>query len=256
MVRYKLIDTHAHMTDPAFDPDRRTVIDRAERSGVAAIISVCEDMEHAPKNLALADRYDLLKPAFGLHPANLDIQQAESTVSFIRNNKEKLAAIGEVGLDYWLIKEEARREIQREILKKFVLLAKELDLPLNIHSRSAGRHTIKLLIENNAPKIQLHAFDGKASYALAAAEAGYYFSIPPSIIRSRQKQKLAAKLPLTSLLLESDSPALGPDPKKRNVPANIVLALNAVSEIKNVVPAAAAETILENTRRLYSHLGI
>ena len=98
----------------------------------------------------------------------------------------------------------------RGIFSGFIDLALELDLPLNVHSRSAGRHTVRLLLERGARKVLLHAFDGKASSALAAVEAGYFFSIPPSVVRSRQKQKLLKQLPVSCLLVETDSPVLGP----------------------------------------------
>ena len=82
--------------------------------------------------------------------------------------------------------------------------------------------------------MQLHAFDGKASAALPAVEAGYFFSIPPSVVRSRQKQKLVKQLPLTCLLVETDSPVLGPEPGVRNEPANLPLAIRAIAEIKSL----------------------
>ena len=107
----------------------------------------------------------------------------------------------------------------------------EIDLPLNVHSRSAGRHAVALLLELNAHKVQLHAFDGKASAAMPAVESGYFFSIPPSIVRSRQKQKLAKQLPLSCLLIETDSPVLGPSPDNRNEPVNAVVVVKAISEM-------------------------
>jgi len=141
--------------------------------------------------------------------------------------------------------------VQREIFTRFIELGKALDLPLNVHSRSAGRHAIQLLLERNAAKVQLHAFDGKASTALPAVEAGYFFSIPPSIARSRQKQKLVKNLPLSCLLLETDSPVLGPIPGERNEPANALVSLRAVSEIKELPQEAVMEAVIENTHRLY-----
>jgi TatD DNase family protein len=132
-----------------------------------------------------------------------------------------------------------------------VALSLELDLPLNIHSRSAGRATIDLLIERGAKRALLHAFDGKASTALPGVEAGYFFSVPPSIVRSRQKQKLVKRLPLESILLETDSPVLGPEPGERNEPRNVAVSLRAIAEIKEIPERAVAEAVRENARRLF-----
>jgi len=163
-------------------------------------------------------------------------------------------AIGEVGLDYWVVKEEEGREIQREIFRTFIDLSLEMDLPLNIHSRSAGKIVIQMLLEKGAQAVHLHAFDGKASSALPAVEAGYYFSIPPSIVRSTQKQKLVRQLPLSALLLETDSPVLGVDPDARNEPANLSIALDAIAEIKNCAMGEVLEAVTENTLKLYPQL--
>jgi TatD DNase family protein len=162
-----------------------------------------------------------------------------------------LAAIGEVGLDYWVVKEAPDKAVQREILKRFIELAQELNLPLNVHSRSAGRHAIALLLENNAVRVQMHAFDGKAAAALPAVEAGYFFSIPPSVTRSRQKQKLVKRLPLSCLLIETDSPVLGPSPNERNEPANIWHCLKAIAALKDIAEEAVIAAVSENTERLY-----
>ncbi len=102
--------------------------------------------------------------------------------------------------------------------------------------------------------MQLHAFDGKASTALPAVEAGYFFSIPPSVVRSRQKQKLVKHLPLTCLLVETDSPVLGPEPGARNEPANLLLAIRAIAEIKGLPEPSVAEAVSENAARLYGSL--
>jgi len=248
---YKIIDTHAHMCDPCFDPDRAEVLERARAAGVFAIIAVGENLLDAKRNLELAASYSELCPAAGLFPTYLDIHQAESIISFIRRERDKLYAIGEVGLDYWIVKGELERGLQREIFAGFIDLSLELGLPLNVHSRSAGRHAIKLLLERGAQRVQLHAFDGKAAAAMPAVEAGYFFSIPPSIIRSRQKQKLVRQLPISCLLLETDSPVLGPSPKERNEPANTIVALDAIAKIKDLEKMEVMEAVLDNTRRLF-----
>jgi TatD DNase family protein len=249
-----MIDTHAHICDPAFDRDRAEVLKRAGRAGVDVIIAVGENLSDARKNLELAERYPILKPAAGLYPTHLDLNQAGEMKDFIRQNHSVLAAIGEVGLDYWVVKEEPDKALQKEIFKRFIELAKVLDLPLNVHSRSAGRHAVALLLENNAARVQMHAFDGKAGAALPAVEAGYFFSIPPSVVRSRQKQKLVKQLPLSCLLIETDSPVLGPSPEERNEPANLLQSINAIAELKDIPAEEVIAAVSENTKRLYGEL--
>jgi TatD DNase family protein len=254
MMPPKIVDTHTHLCDPVFDKDRAGVIQRAREAGVVAIVLVSENKSDAHRNLDLATEHPILFPAAGLYPTCLDIEQTEEMCNYIRTEHSKLVAIGEVGLDYWIVKEESQREVQREIFKSFINLSKEVNLPLNVHSRSAGRYAVAMLLKHGARKVQLHAFDGKAASALQAAEAGFFFSIPPSVIRSQQKQKLVKRLPLTSLLIETDSPVLGPLPKERNEPANSVIVVDAIAEIKGVDRTEVLQTVYQNTRRLYGDL--
>jgi len=249
-----LVDTHAHICDSAFDADRGEVLEKAAAVGVGAIIAMGEDMADARRNIELADEHPLIFPAAGLYPTILDLDQAEQMYSFIRSERSKLVAIGEVGLDFWIVKEASAKEIQKEILKGFISLSQELDLPLNIHSRSAGRHAVGLLLEEGATRVQMHAFDGKASTALPAVEAGFFFSIPPSVVRSRQKQKLVRQLPLSCLLVETDSPVLGPEPSERNEPANITVSIKTIADLKNVSEDQVIESVAENTKRLYGNI--
>jgi TatD DNase family protein len=246
-----LVDTHAHICDTVFDPDREIILERAQIAGISAIIAVGENLEDAEKNLVLAARHTMIRPAAGLYPTYLDLELAAKMREFILRHKDELAAIGEVGLDYWMVKEESGREIQREIFRGFIKQSKELALPLNVHSRSAGRHAVDVLLESAAGKVQLHAFDGKLSAAMPGVEAGFFFSVPPSIIRSEQKQKLVRKLPLSTLLIETDSPVLGPVPQERNEPANAWIAAKMISELKGITVDEVVEAVTENTRRLY-----
>jgi TatD DNase family protein len=246
-----LVDAHAHICDPAFDTDREDVLARARRAGVTAIVAVGEDLADANRNLELARLDAMIKPAAGLYPSHLSLEKAAEMAAFIRRHRQHLWAVGEVGLDFWVVKEDSQKALQKEIFKFFIQLAVELDLPLNVHSRSAGRHAVAMLLENNAVKVQLHAFDGKPGAALPAVEAGYFFSIPPSVVRSRQKQKLVKQLPLDCLLVETDSPVLGPDASRRNEPANLPGVVQAIAQIKNVSEVAVAVAVSENTARLY-----
>ena len=251
MADIQIVDTHTHICDESFDADRGEVLERARRAGVSAIIAVGENISDARRNIELADQHPMIRPAAGLYPTILDLEQADEMHSFIRKERARLVAIGEVGLDFWVVKEESQKELQKEILKGFIHLSKELDLPLNIHSRSAGRHAVALLLENGATRVQMHAFDGKASAALPAVEAGFFFSIPPSVVRSRQKQKLIKHLPLSCLLVETDSPVLGPEPKQRNEPANVNISIKAIAELKDIAEDAVIDAVWENTLCLY-----
>jgi TatD DNase family protein len=208
----------------------------------------------ARKNLALSATYPMIKVAAGLYPTHLEMERAREMADFIRDHRQELVAIGEVGLDYWAVKDPAKKTLQRDIFRMFIALSNELALPLNIHSRSAGRYAIDMLIEHGAFHAQLHAFDGKYGAAIPAVEAGYFFSIPPSVVRSRQKQKLVKQLPLSCLLVESDSPVLGPVPGERNEPANISVVIDAISRIKGIDPGEVAEAVTENAARLYRDL--
>ena len=246
-----LTDTHTHICDEAFNADRADVLARAEQSGIRAIIAVGEDLADGEKNLALARDFPILKPAAGLYPTHLDFAAAEEVVAFIRANRTALWAIGEVGLDFWVVKAEEARAVQSDIFVRFIDLSIELDLPLNVHSRSAGRHAVDLLTRNGARRVQMHAFDGKITTARPALEAGYFFSVPPSIVRSRQKQKLVRHLPLDCLLVETDSPVLGPDPHGRNEPVNLKVSVRAIAEIKAVPEERVIEAVVANTRALY-----
>jgi TatD DNase family protein len=231
---YHLVDTHAHICDEIFDSDRSEVIAQAKEAGIVQIVAVGENLEDARKNLTF-----------------LDLGQAQEMRQFIRDHKGMIGAIGEVGLDFWKVQDKEDQQRQQEIFSGFIGLSLELGLPLNVHSRSAGREAIWFLLDHGADKVQMHAFDAKATSALPGVEAGFFFSIPPSVVRSRQKQKLVKKLPLEALLLETDSPVLGPEPHSRNVPANALVSAKAIAEIKQVPLQEVLEMVTENFKCLY-----
>ncbi len=250
-----LVDTHAHLCDPVFDPDRAAVLDRAAAAGVAAVIAVGETAADGRRNLELAAADRRIRPAAGLFPTVLDRDEAAAVEDLLRRERDRFVAVGEVGLDFWKVKDPDGRELQRRIFARFVDLAVELDLPLNVHSRATGRQTIELLLERGAKRVQLHAFDGRAVKARPAVEAGYFLSVPPSVVRSPQKRKLVRQLPLECLLVETDSPVLGPEPGERNEPANAALSVREIAAIKGLPEAEVRAAVVDNTRRLYGEVG-
>ena len=246
-----ITDVHCHLTSEAFGGDLDAVLTRAREAGVTRLICVGETAADNRDVLALADRYPEVLPALGHYPAHLDQAMADETEQLIRDHRDQVVAIGEVGLDYWLAKEEAEREAQRALLERFVRLSVELALPLSVHSRSAGHHTLELLREHGALRVCMHAFDGKARYAQEAAAEGFYFSVPPSVVRSSQKRKLVAAVDLERLLLETDAPVLGPDREARNEPANIRLSVGAIAEIKGIDQERVRAVCAQNARALF-----
>jgi len=253
-----MIDCHTHLTDAAFDADREAVLERALAAGVQRIAIVGQDAGENRAVLETAARNAALLPFLGLHPDRFADRAPPpapdalaSVEAQIREQRARLVGIGEVALDYWVCQDETRRAHQRDAFTRLVRLALELELPLNVHSRSAGHHTIDLLLELGARRVLLHAFDGKAGHAQRGAAAGFVFSIPPSIVRSTQKQKLVRALPLESLALETDSPVLGPEAGTRNEPANVTISAAAIAGIKGVPEPEVRAITAATARRLF-----
>jgi TatD DNase family protein len=246
-----LIDTHAHLCDDRFDEDRDEVLKRAFEAGVTGIILVSETLEDAYLNQELAKKESKLHLSVGLYPGYANLEKAAEMIGYIRDHRENLVGIGEVGLDFQLARETSEREIQIMVFKQFIDLSLELDLPLNVHSRAAAKQTVDLLMESGAKKVQLHAYHGKHAVALKAIEAGFFFSVPTSIVRSEQMQDLFKKLPLSHLMLESDSPVLGPEVGQRNEPANIARSIPVLAQLKDQPIGTVTEILFKNSLKLY-----
>ena len=189
-----LTDCHAHLCDGAFAGDLGEVLARARDAGVEAVIAVGETRADAERNLELAERYPgVVRPTAGLYPTHLDLAEAERVADLIRRERSRLAAIGEVGLDRWKVRDERDLALQREIFALFVDLSIELDLPLNVHSRSAGHYAIDLLRELGARRVQLHAFDGLPAPSRRSKRAARADSKRALLFRAAVDRPLAAE---------------------------------------------------------------
>jgi TatD DNase family protein len=248
----KLVDVHAHLSDSSFETDLDQVILKARETGLAAIVDCGLGLEGGFKSISISERFKgYVYSTIGIDYGAPFSENLEKIVQLVFNNASRIIGIGEVGLDYYIVKKSEDRVKLAEFFETFIALADRLNLPLIVHSRSAGKDAIRILAEKNARRVLMHAFDGKASYAMKGVEAGFFFSIPPSIVRSSQKQKLVDRLPLENLMLESDSPVLGVDPFKRNEPANIVFSLREIARIKRLDPEIVAEETSRNACRLF-----
>ncbi|XP_056281730.1 tatD DNase domain containing 3-like isoform X1 [Pseudoliparis swirei] len=254
------VDCHCHISARDFDKDIEEVVENSRKAGLLALLAVAEHAGEFEKIIQLSQRF--IFPCLGVHPVQevspeeqrgASLQDLDAALPIIEKYKDHLVAIGEVGLDFTprYVRGETDKENQRQVLIRQAQIAKKLDLPLNVHSRSAGRPTIHLLKEQGVEKALLHAFDGKPSVAMEGVKAGYFFSIPPSIIRSDQKQKLVKQLPLENICLETDSPALGPEKQVRNEPKNICVSAEYISKIKGVSLQEVMEVTTQNALRLF-----
>ena len=237
-----LIDVHCHLTAPEFEGRNKEIIEKSVEAGVKAIITSGLGYEDGLKALEISD-YKIIYPSLGMSPYMLE--GYEQVMDLIRMESKRIVAIGEVGLDYWHVKDDEGRDRQKRIFREFIELSKELDLPLVIHSRSAGKYALEILFEMKAERVIMHAFDGAAKYAVRAVERGYMFSIPPSIARSQQKRNLVKRIPLENLLLESDSPVLSPIAGQINYPWNIIVSAEWIGRIKGI----SVEKVIEITGR-------
>ncbi|GAB1607940.1 putative deoxyribonuclease TATDN3 isoform X2 [Argonauta hians] len=261
-----LVDAHCHLADSQFSQDIESVIERATQKGIQAALCVSIGPSDFDKILALRNRFpNFIVPCLGVHPIQeeedgsercVTQQDLETAVPLIEKYHDVIGAIGEVGLDFTprFCKTPEDKDIQRQVLTAQVGLAKKYNLPLNVHSRSAGRPTISLLKKLGAEQVLLHAFDGRPSCAMEGVRAGFYFSIPPSIVRSQQKEKLVKQLPVECLILESDSPALGPEKQVRNEPGNIVISAEYIAKMKGVDVKYVCDVTTRNSLKLFPKL--
>lgn len=241
-----LVDVHAHLTDERLLPRLERVVSSAKAAGILRVVTCGVGPEDSLRALSIRD--DFVRVSLGVVP--YDLRGYDRVIELIRRNRSLVDAVGEVGLDLKLGTREDLRE-QRRAFSEFIALAKELDLPIVIHSRNAGKLAIEQLIAEGAERVVMHAYDGDVSAARRAAERGFAFSIPPRIATSEQKKALVRRLPLEALLIETDSPWLGPDRNTLNEPRNAWYSVEWIARIKNVSPERVIEQTLRNACEVF-----
>ncbi|MFC2154767.1 TatD family hydrolase [Candidatus Altiarchaeota archaeon] len=214
------------------------------------IINSCVDLGRVEGFLNFSKTYEGVYCTIGCSPSKISEDMFEKTIEIIRKQKKEIIGIGEVGLDYYWVKEQEKHQQQREFFRKFVELSQELKLPLIIHSRESEEDLIEILKENKQPAL-LHCYSGTKEQAEEAIDLGCLISIPTSIVYSHPKQELVKQLPLESIVLESDAPYLAPTPKTRNMPQNIRLSLEKISGIKGMEEEEVEERTSENTKKFF-----
>jgi TatD DNase family protein len=253
-----LVDTHCHLDFDRFDEDRGAVLARAEAAGVTRIIVPAVDLSNAQAVLRLAEKYDSVYAAVGVHP-NSSAGWQDDWIDALRDlaQHDKVVAIGEIGLDYhW---DKSPPETQHCALSLQLELAAALDLPVIIHNREASTDVIRLLAASplagrERPGV-LHSFSGDWATAQAALDMGFYlgFTGPVTFKKADDLRQIAAQVPADRILVETDAPFLTPHPYRgqRNEPAYVMYVAERIALEREVDTAVIAQQTTENARRLF-----
>ena len=280
-----LTDTHCHLNLDRFNEDRDAVIQRALDTGIERMLVPALELESSKAVIQLANAHPNIFAAVGYHPTDLE-EWDESSIENLRalllphpppsptGRGCKIVAIGEIGLDYYWVKEADKQAIQRDVLKQQLRLAQEVNLPVVIHMREEndawfGQASIDLLeilsewhkelqIQNHPltekPGV-LHSFNGTLETAQKAMEHNFYIGItgPVTYKNAEEKRNVVRQLPLSHLLIETDSPFLAPVPQrgKRNEPAFVAHIADKIAEIHMTTREQVAETTSANANRLF-----
>jgi TatD DNase family protein len=265
----KLVDVHSHLNSIEFKDDLDDVLERAKKAGVQAILVSGTNPPTNIQVLEMAKKHPIIKASLGIYPTDalgiapdeagllhhkgkIDLEQQ---FKFIRDNLENVAAVGEVGMDfYWATKEDTELQ-QANNFRKIIQFCIEINKPIVIHSRKAEEECINILeeeIKNKEIAVIQHCFSGKKSLMTRAIELGHYFSIPPNILRASNFQTLVKKVPMEQILTETDSPWLSPFPGTKNEPANVKETIKKIAEVKNMSVKEISEAIWDNYQRIFT----
>lgn len=261
-----LADTHCHLNFTTFDEDRAAVLERARQAGLRKILNPGIDLTTSQAVVELAEAHAEVYAAVGVHPnegANWD----NATLSSVRSlaTSQKVVAIGEIGLDYY--RDRVSPQVQKRIFQMQLELAGELELPVVIHNRQAGKDVMNLLenwclqLAHNSPGLAarpgvLHSFSEDFSLAQRAAELNFFIGItgPVTFKNAPVLEKVVAEMPPSVLLIETDAPFLTPHPHRgqRNEPAYVRFIAEKIAAIKSMTPDTIAAKTSENADRLFN----
>jgi TatD DNase family protein len=249
-----LIDIHCHANlYLALDQ----VLVEARNVGVEKIIAVGMSAVSIERILEISERHEEIYPALGIHPEevrmNRDIgNQIDNVIEIIKRNYLKICAIGEIGLDHHFVKEKELYPLQNAIFEQMLVLAQELNLPVNLHTKGAEKAIFDMLPSFNLPNVNIHWYSGPEEYLQQGIDRGYYYSITPAISYSPAVKKTALTVDKEHLLLESDGPVKysGTD----GAPAMIRDVLKTIAKIKNVPVDELESQIYENTKEVFPRI--
>lgn len=251
-----IFDTHAHYDDEAFDEDREALLAGLPEQGIARVVNVGSSLESCKRTIALAEKYDYIFAALGVHPSET-AQLDEVSFQWLQEvcRLDKCVAVGEIGLDYYW--EEPERELQKKWFVRQLELARECGLPMVIHSREAAKDTVDIMTAQKAGEIGgvVHCFSYTKETAKIFLDMGFYIGIGGVLtFKNAKKLKEAVEyIPMDRMVLETDCPYLAPVPNrgKRNSSLNLPYVITAMAQIKGITEEEVREVVWHNGLRLY-----
>ena len=251
-----MIDTHCHIDFEEYDADRSDVIKRAQDKLDAVIVSGISESSNQGV-LDLSDEYkDFIYPSFGYHPVssqNCSDEELKGAHAHLINHIDDIVAIGEVGMDFFYVKDKALRERQKEIFTSFIEIANEYEVPLLMHVRDCEKKAVNIIEDyDNIPYFIFHCYSGSLKTAKRIMNmSNCYMSFSTMLCYSQAHQELIKKIPLEYILTETDSPYLAMTKDERNEPANVVNAVNKIAEIQNMEVSEVDNVTTSNAKKVF-----
>ncbi|RCW63063.1 TatD family hydrolase [Saliterribacillus persicus] len=251
-----LFDTHVHLNVSHFKDDQQEVMKRAEEAGVKYMVVVGFDHETIPKAIKLAEDNENIYAAVGWHPVDaVDFMNKELQWLEELAEHPKVVALGEMGLDYhW---DKSPKDIQKDVFKQQIQLAKKVKLPIIIHNREATEDIIEVLEQENAAEVGgiMHCYNDSVEYVDACLAMNFYISLggPVTFKNATLPKEVAKYVPLDRLLIETDCPFLAPHPYrgKRNEPAYVSLVAEKIAELRELDVKKVEEETTKNACRFF-----
>lgn len=250
-----IIDTHAHYDDEQFDPDRDELLKSMEAGGIGLIVDAGSTVASWEKIVKLTEEYPFMYGAIGVHPdevSSLDEEQFARMSDLL--GRDKIIAVGEIGLDYYWDKE--KHDIQKKWFIRQLELAGEKNMPVIIHSREAAADTFEIMKEHAAGmKAVIHCYSYSAEMAREYVKKGYYIGVGGVVTfkNAKKLKQVVEEIPLESIVLETDCPYLAPVPYrgKRNCSLYLPYVAEQIAEIKGTTVENVIQQTEKNSRDLY-----
>lgn len=251
-----IFESHAHFDDDAFDEDRDSLLKSLKESGIEYVVNVGASMESTERTHELAKKYPFIYAAVGVHPTD-SLPLTEKDMERLKElaADEKTVAIGEIGLDYYW--DEPDREIQKKWFRRQIELAREVDLPIIIHSRDAAKDTLDILHEMSEGEYRgvMHCFSYSSEIAKEVIKMGFYIGVGGVCTYKNAKKlvEVVEEIPLERILLETDCPYLTPVPfrGKRNSSLYLPYVVEKIAEIKGITTEEVERVTYENGMKLF-----